>query len=447
MGAFRVLYHARSLPPAAPPMTVVTPLTARTPGSSRRPRVPPAIIRGSEALPALHVVDEIPGDLGVVLWRSVRNVLLWAHTPPERRGMLFDAGAAAARAEELGRVRPDAELVAPLSVIVALLEAPERVEVQRLVNACRRIAAWAEGRGALGTALEYTQAAALVRPDSAGLAFAVGRLARRRAEYDRAESWYMRAIVQGRQAGDWRSYSLAFSGIGNMYVRRGNFRLARKAFVRSLRAALRHHLRDVCAMAYHDLFACETDTGGGLEASELAAKAFRAYGPRNPRVSRLAYDVAYHWSHLACFGPAARIARALVPHFDAPAEKALVLGLLARSTGGDGDREGFLRAASELESLVAASQEKEGFAAALLGLSYGAASISEGEVAVRSATLALEIATGRNEGRIRLLAEEALEAARAAQRTREEALPDSEITRGLADSFVRALTRLPVAAG
>jgi tetratricopeptide (TPR) repeat protein len=428
-------------------MTLVTSPQTRTPRRPGLQPVPPAIIRGTEALPALHVVEEIPGDLGVLLWRSVRNVHLWAHTPPPQRAALFDPGAAAARAAELIRLRPEAELVAPLSVIVALLEAPERVEVKRLVNACRRVAMWAEARGSLGTALEFAQAAALAAGDDASLAVDVGRLARRRAEYDRAESWFARAIVQGRRSGDWRAYSLAFIGIGNMYVRRGNFRLARRAFVRSLRAALRHRFRDVCAMAYHDLFACETDTGGGLEASELASKAFQAYGARNPRVSRLAYDVAYHWAHLACFGPAARIAEALVPHFDAPAERALVLGLLARSAGGIGDRGLFERARAELESLVDATPARDSFAAALLGLSYGATSMSDDEVAVRSATLALEIATERKEGRIQVLAEEALESARAARREAQAALPGTPIADDLADKFVRALTRLPIEVG
>jgi tetratricopeptide (TPR) repeat protein len=420
-------------------MTVVTPLTARTPGSSRRPRVPPAIIRGSEALPALPVVDEIPGDLGVALWRSVRNVLLWSHTPPERRGMLFDAGAAAARAAELGRVRPDAELLAPLSVIVALLEAPERVEVQRLVNACRRIAAWAEGKGALGTALEYTQAAALVRPDSAGLAFAVGRLARRRAEYDRAESWYMRAIVQGRQAGDWRSYSLAFSGLGNLFMQRGNYPYARKAHVRSLRAARRHSLRDLQGDAYHALFAIHIETGNPVGADDLAEEAFAAYGPDHPKVPRLAYDVAYQWTAAGRFSVAHSLAEALVPHFSDAAELALVWGLVARTAGGAGFRSSFEGAVREARALLASERALDSAARVELGVAYGAASAGEWELAIEFADAAVRSATGRGESKVLLEAEAALDAAR--RRSAMQALASAgDACAPFAESLVRALS-------
>jgi tetratricopeptide (TPR) repeat protein len=409
------------------------------PTRSRRPRVPPAITRGSEAIPALAVVEEIPGDLGVVLWRSVRNVVLWARTPEASRASLFDAGAADARAAELARVQPEAELLAPLSVVVALLENPRDVEVRRLVNACRRVAAWAEARGALGTALEFAQAAALARPDSAPLAFAVGRLARRRAEYDRAESWYMRAIVQARQAGDWRSYALAFSGIGNMYVRRGNYRVARKAFVRSLRAARRHHLRDVCAMAYHDLYLCAADTGEGSDAGPLAEQAFRAYGAAHPHVPRLAYDVAYNWVQLGNFVPAARVAEALLPHFTGPTERALVLGLLARAAGGAGERRAFEAAAEAVEAMVAEMPPIEGFTGALLGVANGAASLGDHERAVHAAGRARELARHRREGRVELAAEAVADSANA--RRNSDASPGAPAPGAfeLAEKFVRAL--------
>jgi tetratricopeptide (TPR) repeat protein len=405
--------------------------------------VPPAITRGSEAIPALSVVEEIPGDLGVVLWRSVRNVVLWARTPEENRASLFDAGAAEARTAELARIRPDAELLAPLSVVIALLESPRRVEVRRLVNACRRIASWAEAQGALGTALEFTQAAALARPDSAPLAFAVGRLARRRAEYDRAESWYMRAVVQARQAGDWRSYALAFSGIGNMYVRRGNYRVARRAFVRSLRAARRHRIRDVCAMAYHDLYLCQTDTGEGAAAGPLAEQAFRAYGASHPHLPRLAYDVAYNWAQLGEFAPAARVAETLLPHFTGPTERALVLGLLARAAGGAGERPVFEAAAQSLEEMVGEMAPTEGFPGALLGLAHGAASLGDHERAIQAANRARQLARQQREGRVELAAEAVIESANA---SRNSAAPTvAPETYELADKFVRALSGMALA--
>jgi len=409
-------------------------------GHGRRQRVPPALTRGGPGFEGLDILSEIPGDLGVVLWRSMRNVMIWAYTPAGRRAGLFDPAAADARAAELARMAPDAELLAPLSVIVALLESPERVEVPRLVNACRRVALWAEARGALGTALDFAQAAALAQPDAASLAFAVGRLARRRAEYDRAESWYTRAIVQGRQSGDWRSYALAFSGLGNMYVQRGNYPKARRAHIRTLRAARRHGLADLQGDAYHALFALQIETGAGPEADVLAARAFEAYGPAHPKVARLGYDVAYHWALRGLFAGALSVAEALVPHFEAPAERALVFGLLARAAGGAGARASFERAEAELRTLLAMERSEDSAARAHLGLSYGASSLGEWTTAIHAGTEAVRIASARREGKVLLEAEAALQAVRHHVQPPVAPVPGEGENRPLADSFVRALT-------
>lgn len=440
-------------------MTLVTPLHPRLPIRPGQPRVPPAIVRGSEALPALHVVEEIPGDLGVVLWRSVRNIILWAHTPAERRAALFDPGAAAARAGEVARLEPEAELLAPLSVVIALLESPERVEVARLVNACRRVAAWAEGQGALGTALEFAQAAALASGDDAALAVAVGRLARRRAEYDRAESWYLRAIVLGRGRRDWRSYALGYLGLGNVHMQKGNFPGARRMLQRSLRAATRRAVPDVKGMAYHDLFLCEVETGAGLEASALAIEAVRAYGPSDPRVARLAYDVAYHWVLLGQFGAALRVAEELAVHPDfgrgGVAERVIALGLVARAAGGGGEMDAFRRAADELDEALARYERvqgddaaRENASGALLGLAYGASSLGMREIAVSSAGRALELARRRRQGRVVLAAEAALEAMER-DVVPEPARSESASADGFAATLVQVLQAAPagVAAG
>jgi tetratricopeptide (TPR) repeat protein len=419
-------------------MPLIPPSRSSHPAPRRRTRIPPALTRGAESMPAIGILDEVPGDLGVLLWRSVRNVALWAATPPASRGALFAGGAADVREADLSRVEVDAEMVAPLSVMVRLLESPGGMDVGRVVNACRRISGWAEQRGALATALEFMQAAALTAPQVAAIAYAVGRLARRRAEYDRAESWFGRAVIQARRSRDWRSYALAFSGLGNLNVQKGNFPTAKRAHVRCLRAALRHDLTDLQGIAYHDLFVTEIETGAGTSADTFAEQAFRAYGEGNPRVPRLAYDVAYHWMLEGFFGDALRLAQALERHFDAPAEQALVLGLVARSAGGAGDRAGFERARRAVEGLLAGAGE-DAAARSLLGMAYGAASLQEWQMARDYATRALHLATERREGRVVLAAEAALESVTAGL-TAQANPPRPSATR-LADAFVEALTR------
>jgi len=413
--------------------------TARTgPRKSRRQRVPPALTRGPDRLDGLAILDEVKGDLGLVLWRSARNVRLWAETPAERRGELFAGGAALVRREELERVELDAELLAPMSVVVALLEAPARAEVGRLVNACRRVALWAEQRGALATALEFAQAAALASPDSAALAAGVGRVARRLAEYDRAESWYTRAAVQGRQTGQWRAYALAFSGMGNLHMQRGNFPAARRAHKRCLRAAERHGVTEVLGDAYHDLFVVTAAMGGSFAADPIAGKAFRAYGPGNPKLLRLAYDVAYHWTLQGYFTGALGVVTALLPHTYDPAMRTLLDGLAARSAGGAGQRQAFETAASGALRLIGQGVSQEMTASALLHLTYGAISLGETERACEWAERTLQIAGERREGRIALEAEAALDAARHGRPTRTP-VPNGEPVTSLADEFVEAL--------
>jgi tetratricopeptide (TPR) repeat protein len=412
----------------------------------RRTRIPPALTHGAESMPGIGILEEVPGDLGVLLWRSVRNVTLWAATPAPGRGALFAGGAADVREGDLSRVQVDAEVAAPLSVMVRLLESPAGMDVARVVNACRRISGWAEQRGALATALEFMQAAAQAAPQVAAIAYAVGRLARRRAEYDRAESWYGRAIVQARRSGDWRTYALGYSGLGNLNTQKGNFPVARRAQTRGLRAALRHNLTDLQGIAFHDLFVTHIETGAGAEATSFAARAFRAYGPDHPFVPRLAYDVAYHWGLEGYYQESLRVSQALEHCFEAPAENALVLGLIARAAGGSGHVEAFDDARRKVERVLEGGVGHDSAARALMGVSYGAASLQRWELAEQAALQALQIANERREGRVVMAAESALEFAR----TRPEPLPPMEAKEAqsvLAGGFVEALCRRPVMAG
>ncbi|HEY0019989.1 MAG TPA: hypothetical protein VGC13_27055 [Longimicrobium sp.] len=397
-------------------------------------------------MPAAGILDEVPGDLGVLLWRSVRNVALWASTPAAQRGALFCGGAADVREADVGRLPVEPELVAPLSVMVRLLETPARMDVMRMVNACRRVSLWAEQRGSLATALEFMQAAAQTAPQVAALAYAVGRLARRRAEYDRAESWYGRAIVQARRTGDWRTYALGYSGLGNLNTQKGNFPVARRAQMRGLRAALRHNLTDLQGIAFHDLFVTHIETGAGADSTSLAARAFAAYGADHPFVPRLAYDLAYHWTLQGYFEQALSVASAMEHVFDAPAELALVLGLVARAAGGTANVRVFEEARTRLDDVLGAGAEYDTAARALLGVSYGAGSLKRWELAEATALRALEIANQRREGRVVMAAEAALSFVRSRPEPSPRIEPE-EVQAVLAGEFVRALRRRPALAG
>lgn len=427
----------RTLPTHRPP---------RKPRSDRRQRVPPALTRGSDRVDGISILDEIGGDLGLLLWRSGRNVALWAETPADQRASLFDDGAARSRGDELSAAEVHAELRGPLSVFAELLARPGEVDLLRLVNACRRVALWAEHRGALATALQFSQAAALAAPESASLAYAVGRLARRRAEYDRAESWYTRAVVQGRQTRDWRSYALAFSGMGNLHMQRGNYPAARRSHLRSLRVAERKGLLEIVGVAYHDLFLTAVETGAGHEADELASHAFVAYGSRDPRVARLAYDVAYHWVLQGYFARSLKVAQALEPHMNEPSERAVVLGLVARAAAGAGERDAFFTAAREARIVAEREAARETCARALLGVAYGAATLGEWELAHDVGMRVVTVARARSEGRVLLAAEATLESVERQHLVVLRPETTSPAAEDLAGGFVEVLTHLTLAA-
>lgn len=418
-------------------MARIRPRMTRPP-ASRRTRTPPAITRGAETLAGAPILDEVSGDLGVVLWRSLRNVMLWAATPAASRGGLFAGPAAGIREADLARLEVDAELAAPLSVMVRLLESPGAMELVRLVNACRRVSLWAEQRGYLATALEWAQAAAAAAPQSAALAYAVGRVARRRAEYDRAESWYARAIVQARRVQDWRTYATAYSGLGNMAVQKGNFPWAKRAYVRCLKAAERHGLEDLIGATYHSLFVTEIETGAGAAADVLAEKAFRALGPTHPILPRLAYDVAYHWMLKGLCEEALQVAKQLERHFDTPAERAVALGLIARSGGGSGDQAAFDGARERLDALLRTDTAAETAARSILGVAYGAASLNDWPLAEEYAQRALNIADERREGRVVVAAEAALDFVRS--RPPKRSAPECPRATALAGHLVSALS-------
>jgi tetratricopeptide (TPR) repeat protein len=418
------------------------------PNRPRKPRrrwrwhVPPALTHGGESLEGAPVLDEIQGPLGLLLWETYRDVVLWSSTPPEDRQDLFASGAYAARSRDLDAVGADPALERGLRAAAGVLADPAGAQEAEVMAACRIVADWAEQRGLMGTAVTLATSAALASPTHAGSAFRVGQIARRKGENARAETWFRRAIGLGRQAKDWASYAEAFLGLGNLYKLRGNYPAARRFHIRGLRAARRHALRDIQGRALHDLFTIAVETSPPAEAQELARLAFRAYGPRHPRLPALAHDVAYFWMGQGRFAPALDVFRAVLPHIADPSERMLVAANLGRAAGGAGDRPVFEEAweqvwtANEWERYPAAGQ-------ALLELAHGASSLRDWTRAEKAAEAGRDLAQKRGQGQVVILSDTVLDAARR-KRGMEAAIaaaaPEAvEDTQDLAADFVRSL--------
>lgn len=375
----------------------------------RRWRVPPALVHGPESLESAGILEEITGAAGLVLWQSLRDVTLWAATAPAARGELFSDSAERRRLAALLSARLEKELEAPLGVITGMVGRPGRVPAEAVGLACRKVAQWAERQGKLSTALSYAQAAALACPGDASAGFKVGQLSRKRAEYARAETWFRRTIALARQSQDWSSYALAFSGLGNLYVQRGNFPRARVLHTRALRAAKRHSLRSIHGGALHDLHVIATASGHSKQAQEYARAAFDVYGPTHHKIPVLAQDVAYFCMTQGLFVSALQVFQALLPHVERSIEWIVLMPNLVRAAGGAGDRKVFEQGWQDVWDKINHQVPGKGHAEALLELGRGAASLQEWDRAELAATRALQLARARKEARIELESEAVLD--------------------------------------
>lgn len=411
--------------------------------TQRRWRVPPALKRGDEIFEGLGVLDELSGERGLVLWQSLRDALLWADAQDDERNALFSPDAERARMAMILGAQPAPELEEPLSVLARMLGEPARISEETVALACRRVAQWSDDEGLLATALAFAQAAATVTPGDAGAAFAVGKLARRRAEYARAETWFRRTIALARQIGDWATYAQAFIGLGNLYMHRGNFPVARRFLLRAVRAAQRNSLHAIEGAARHDWFVLATNADRVEEAQQMARAAFEAYGPQHPGVPRLAHDVGYWWTTQGYYARALPVVRSSLAHFVQADDRLSGWSSIARATGGLGDRAAFREAWDACYDLLQNPAAEERAGQALLDMAFGAASLGMWDKAEQAARESLETAVRRSDSRIRLSAEAVLDSVRhhRAVETQAAAMRPEMVEAGdnLAAAFVRTL--------
>lgn len=382
----------------------------------RRWRTPPPLTRGSESLEGMEILREVGGEVGILLWQAYRNVMFWAAAEQGERGRLFSAEAGRKRQADLAEARISDELSGPLASFGEMLTAPDSTSGEAVAQACTGIAKWAEQQGHLNTALAYTQAASVAAPRNARLALAVGKLARRRNEMARAETWFRHTVMIARQIGDWDSYSRAYIALGNMLVRRGNFPAAHRMHIKALRAARRKGLQQVQGMALHDLFVIATETGRPSHAEDFARQAYRAYGPSHPSVPALAHDVAYFWMNQGHFARALPIFESVLPHFSDPSVRFVVQAHIARAAGGSGDRTTFRRYWTECIRIAKEPFARAVAADALTELALGASSLNEWDRAEQASTRAIEIAQETGDAKALIRSEAILEGARNGRR-------------------------------
>lgn len=415
----------------------------------RRWRTPPPLTRGSESLEGMEILREVGGEVGILLWQAYRNVMFWAAAEQGERGRLFSAEAGRRRQAELGEARIPEELAGPLASIAEMLTAPDTTHGEAVAQACTGIAHWAEEQGHVNTALAYTQAASVAAPRNARLALGVGKLARRRGEAARAETWFRHTVMVSRQVGDWDSYARAYIALGNMLIARGNLPAAGRMHIKALRAARRKGLQQVQGMALHDLFVIAYEMGREEQAEEYARQAFRAYGPGHPSLVALGHDIAYFWMERGYFAQALGIFQRLEPSVTEPRVRLLLTANVARAAAGVGDRDLFRKAWTQVSRLIKDPELQGIVANVMLELARGAALLGEWDRAEQAGQESLDIAVKSGQGKVRFRAETLLDSIRTG-RTAEARI--SEIRKApakvdsLASDLGRSLESVPVLA-
>lgn len=283
------------------------------------------------------MLDEAPGPVGLLLWRSMRDVTLWAGMAPEHRAGLFTPVAAHARIGELLAASADPALEVSLTSLTGLLGSPETADPEIVSLVCVEVSHWAEARGTFATAMGFAQAAALVRPHDAAPALFAGMLALRWHRAARAETWLRRTIGLARRGRQWDSYAQAFVELGGLYARRGYPAAAHRYLMQGLRTARRHGLIMVRGAALHGLLLLALESGALDDAERYARGALRAYGRGHPRLPALVDDVAYLRVRREDYAEAIPMLQKLLPSRVQPVDRVLTLAILARAGAGVGN--------------------------------------------------------------------------------------------------------------
>lgn len=384
------------------------------PGSMHRTAdfTSPLTVPGGEVA-GTEIVRELPPEVALTVWQVLRSVLLWAAEAPAQRGDLFQPRAMEEWEAELLQGTFDAELRYPLAVIVGELADPEAATPEQMAHACLCVTEWGLAHNATRTALAFTEAAALCRPDHPRYAWMAGRLLRSHGYLREAEQWIKRSVRVAGSRGDWEAQTLGLNSLGNVFYDLGKYREAQQSQMQALRSVRKHGLRDREGEVLHDLFVATAYMGELDQAEEYARAALDRYLPRHDRLPALAYDVAFLWMKRGEFSRALPVLVELSDHFHEPHERVVVLASTARTAAACGDEDVFVQFSAEVAQLAAESKTGRGVPYALYELGLGASSLGRWQSAEQFLVRAESAARVRGEADVVVNAENALSAVRA----------------------------------
>lgn len=371
--------------------------SARRPGRPRSADFTVPLTIPGGALAGADVVRELPPEVALPVWQTLRSVLLWAGEEPALRGDLFEPCAMGEWEARLLEDTWEPDVRCPLAVLVGQLARLGEASPETIAHACLCVTDWALDHGHVATALGYAEAAALAWPQHPRFAWLAGRLLRRHGRLREAEPWIRRAAKAASSLEDWEGQVLALNGLGNLLHDQGRNPQAIQALKDALRLARRHRLRARQGEILHDLFVVTTWGGEPEHADEYAMAAFDIYRTGHPRLAALAHDVASLWILRGYYARALMVLQKLPPYFELPEERVKVWGGIARAAAGCGERAIFQQSAAEVWAITEQAESRPRSGSALLEVGIGASLLEAWSEAKHAVGAALEIAISTGE--------------------------------------------------
>jgi tetratricopeptide (TPR) repeat protein len=360
--------------------------------------VPAALGFGAEPFEGAAILDEVPGEQALLLWQILRDVDVWLMADRPAGRILFAPEASAGRQRQIETLFPDGIRVHPaLDALAALLRGRGR-SAGEVSAACAALARWASEQGFARTAFAAALRAGISSPREPSYCYLAGLMARRAADYVRAEAWLKRALALSRRVNDGRHYGLSLMSLANLHMARYEGGPAIRRLRQAIKAARRFALWDLRALAAHDLFVMSTTHGSPAQTVRYAELAARGYGRFHARLPALAHDVAWF---LLLWGrpvPALGILQELDTRSMRPQEQLMNLSTMGRAAGAAGEAKVFWRIWGEFWRRLDEVASYDRAAESLVNLAWGAVGLNDltrVEVAAREA---LRIAVSRDEG-------------------------------------------------
>lgn len=234
--------------------------------------VPPAILHDpAETMEGENVLWECRGELGLVLWRTVRDLSLWAATPPDKRGYLFAVESVARRVEELTDTLLPDEIASPVDTLNGMLTLGTGADASIVTICCLEVATWARRGRLLKTAIAFAQAGALASPEFAEAALYTGVCASAAGQDARAATWLRRSLSLARRERDGRAYAASLAELGILHERLpAGISRAERYYRKAFKAGRRFSSRRTRMQALNGLHRIALSRGDDVGAESLA---------------------------------------------------------------------------------------------------------------------------------------------------------------------------------